>query len=129
MDYASFFNDLFDLFKSLFWFFLGIFLAVQVAVVGLCPARLGFWGASSAAGILTFFGVGVMMGFHGAVVDDAVSAVAAIGGLGAIAVAGIWRVALQEYLSAWHNAPGTTIFLRRARRNDPSDAGDSEDAS
>ena len=129
MDYANFFSDLFGLFKSLFWLFLGVFLAVQVAVVGLRPTRLGFWGAFSAAGVFMFFGVGVMKGFHGAVVDDAASAVAAIGGLGAIAVAGIWRVALQEYLSAWHNAPGTTIFLRRGRRGDPSDASESEDVS
>lgn len=57
MDYASFFGDLFDLALSWGWFFLGVFLAVQVAVVGLRAVRLGLW--ASQIMMVAFFTLGV----------------------------------------------------------------------
>lgn len=128
MGYASFFSGLVDLALSWGWFFLGIFLAVQVAVVGLRPVRLGFLGSLVAAAFFTLVGGGFLAGFLGGMVAESLGVVPAIGGLGAMAVAGVWRLALQDYLTAICNESAPSIFLRRRRRVDEGDDAE-EDAS
>lgn len=128
MNYASFFGGLFDLALIWVWFFLGIFLAVQVAVVGLRPVRLGFWGVVSAVALFTLVGMGFVAVALTAGQVESPGVVFAIGGMGAVAVAGIWRMALQEYLTVLYYPRSASLFLCYRRRDKESD-DDAEDAS
>lgn len=127
MDYASFFGDLLDLALIWVWFFLGVFFAVQIAGVGLRPVRLSFFGAVFAVGVFTFVGAGVLGGVVGWMRAESLGVVPAMGGLGAMAVAGIWRLALQDYLTAICNESAPSIFLRRRRRVDESNDDEASD--